>query len=275
MQRSDRSGGSQVRRVTMSPPATSSEGLGPVDNVLAMNQPDAAEVIHRPVHALVLAAPASSSAPTEDLCRRLAAEGLDVEVTTPYGTARHPWLRSKQQLVLTTASNPREAARVAVHADVPLVLPGLDTDAISDSCTAVRLVAHSVLVVHLDHRPAYLALADCVVTVDDVQSVLRFDVDSGRFVARAPAVRVATADPLSLVRESRCQHTGRSTMIGLSWNLDQPDADRMIRRRSRVGIVGVDGADLTVRCDGGRMVGAAHHVRVGPNRRLRLGLIAP
>lgn len=225
--------------------------------------------------ALVVAAPSSPDAVVGALTERLRHGGLAVERVTRAQVARHPWGKRRSGLVVATTGDPAEAAIAAADADLPLVLPGGEGDPCSNGPDELRLVSHTVLAVHLDHRPLRLALGECLVSSDDPAVLCRLDVDRGTFAARVPLVRVATADPLQLLQERRCRHTGAATMVGLCWSLDQPDADRMIRRRSQVEVTRPDCDQLRVTCDGGRFAGLARHIRIGPNRRFRLAYLSP
>lgn len=161
-----------------------------------------------------------------------------------------------------------EVAEISSRHDLP-VLWARDhrADAVADGLPEATVTAETLLCIHPEHRPVRFVLAECLVEPLGSGS-LRVEGDHG-LDAVVPMVRAVNRDPFGLLPESRCAH-GASSMVGLCWSGAEPLADRMIHRRNRIVVTGVDTDGLHVTCDAGRFRLHTTRLTVGPARHLHV-----
>lgn len=161
-----------------------------------------------------------------------------------------------------------EAAEVASHHGVPMLwAPDRDPERVGAALPEAHVTAETLLCIRPAHRPARSVLAECVVEPLAGGS-LRVEGDHG-LDAVVPMLRAVNRDPFALLPEVRCAH-GASSMVGLCWTAAEPVADRMIHRRNRVVVTGLDNPGVNVTCDAGRFRLHTTRLTIGPARRLRV-----
>lgn len=161
-----------------------------------------------------------------------------------------------------------EVAEVASRHGVPMLwAPDDGPEAVAGALPGAQVTAETLLCVRPAHRPVRFVLAECVVEPLAGGS-LRVEGDHG-LDAVVPMLRAVNRDPFALLPEVRCAH-GASSMVGLCWTAAEPVADRMIHRRSRIVVTGLDSPGVDVTCDGGRFRLHTTRLTVGPARRLRV-----
>jgi hypothetical protein len=178
-------------------------------------------------------------------------------------------LRSGEEIGLIVAIDaPVEAAELASRHGIPMLWSPDDLpDAAAEALRDARVTAETLLTVRPVHRPVRSVLAECVVEPIAGGS-LRVQGDHG-LDAVVPMLRAVNRDPFGLLPEVRCAHRA-SSMIGLCWTDAEPLADRMIHRRNRVVVTGLDGVGMDVTCDAGRFRLHTERLAIGPGRRLRV-----
>lgn len=161
-----------------------------------------------------------------------------------------------------------EAAEVASRHGVPMLwAPEDGPEAVADALTGARVTAETLLCVRPAQRPVRFVLAECVVEPVAGGS-LRVEGDHG-LDAVVPMLRAVNRDPFALLPEVRCAHEA-SSMVGLCWTAAEPVADRMIHRRNRIVVTGLDSPGVNVTCDAGGFRLHTTRLTIGPARRLRV-----
>lgn len=161
-----------------------------------------------------------------------------------------------------------EAAEVGSRHGVPVLSAAdVDPERMADALPGARVTAETLLCVRPAHRPVRFVLAECIVEPLAGGS-LRVEGDHG-LDAVVPMLRAVNRDPFGLLPEVRCAHDA-SSMVGLCWTGAEPLADRMIHRRSRVVVTGLDSPGVNVICDSGRFRLHTTRLTIGPAQRLRV-----
>jgi hypothetical protein len=178
-------------------------------------------------------------------------------------------LRSGEEIGLIVAIDaPVEAAELASRHGVPMLWPRNDLpEGVAEALPKAQVTAETLLSVRPANRPVRPVLAECVVEPIAGGS-LRVQGDHG-LDAVVPMLRAVNRDPFGLLPEIRCAHQA-SSMVGLCWTGAEPLADRMIHRRNRVVVTGLDGVGMDVTCDAGRFRLHTERLAIGPARRLRV-----